>query len=183
MKFSAATAGRITAVVLILIAAGVLMYAAGFKTLLTDPLGPMFFPRAMALLLLAGALVLLWRSLGKTPSPTGIHQREDATAAVAEDKAGRIEPAVNGTLPARGYVVWLLPLLTFLYIPVLALTGFIPATFLMLMALAVLMPSGRPSLFKPAPDWRGLLLIAVISLVISLAIYLLFQTLLGVPLP
>lgn len=183
MKFSAATAERITAVVLILIATGVLMYAAGFKTLLTDPLGPMFFPRAMALLLLAGALVLLWRSLGKTPPLATTHQREDATAAVAEDRAGRIEPAVNGTLSARSHAVWLLPLLTLLYILALALTGFIPATFLMLMALAVLMPSGRPSLFKPAPDWRGLLLLATISLVISLAIYLLFQTLLGVPLP
>ncbi|MBE8718276.1 tripartite tricarboxylate transporter TctB family protein [Cellvibrio polysaccharolyticus] len=193
MTFSPAIAERITAGVLLFIAAAVLLYAIGFETVLTDPLGPMFLPRAMAVLLLICALVLLWRSFRKPEQPVAAAEPEASAAEIfAEKPSGEKAPAeepnvlteVNDAAPASNrYIAWLLPLLTLLYIPALAWAGFLIATFFMLMALALFMPSPRPSLFKPSINWRALLHIAAVSAAITLAIYVLFLQVLGVPLP
>lgn len=193
MTFSPAIAERITAGVLLLIAAAVLLYAIGFETVLTDPLGPMFLPRAMAVLLLMCALVLLLRSFRKPEQPVAAAEPEASVAEFfAEKPSGEKVPAkepnvltqINDATPASNrYTAWLLPLLTLLYIPALAWAGFLIATFLMLMALALFMPSPRPSLFKPSINWRALLHIAAVSVAITLAIYVLFLQVLGVPLP
>lgn len=204
MTFSPAIAERITAGVLLLIAAAVLLYAIGFETVLTDPLGPMFLPRAMAVLLLVCALVLLLRSFRKPEQPVAAAEPEASAAEFSvEDRAVEKLPVENpsiqrisaeeaNALPqvneaasasSNRYTAWLLPLLTLLYIPALAWAGFLIATFIMLMALALLMPSPRPSLFKPIINWRGLLIIAAVSVAITLAIYVLFLQVLGVPLP
>lgn len=194
MTSSPAIAERITASVLLLIAAAVFIYSIGFETVLTDPLGPMFLPRAMAVLLLVCALVLLVRSFRKPEQPVAAAEPE-ASAAEFSVKEEVFEkppveetnglPRVNNaaTASSNRYTAWLLPLLTLLYIPALAWAGFLIATFLMLMALALFMPSPRPSLFKPVINWRGLFIIAAVALAITLAIYVLFLLVLGVPLP
>lgn len=188
MTFSPAIAERITASALLLIAAAVFVYSIGFETVLTDPLGPMFLPRAMAVLLLVCALVLLVRSFRKPEQPVAAAEPEASVAEFSIDESSveetNVSAQVSDAAPASNrYTAWLLPLLTLLYIPALAWAGFLIATFLMLVALALLMPSPRPSLFKPVINWRGLFIIAAVALAITLAIYVLFLLVLGVPLP
>jgi len=133
---------RIAGVLLTAIALGYVILASGFTTGFGDPLGPAMFPRLIGIpaVLLAATLVL-WP--GSAPDWAD---------------GPRLARQVGALATLLGYAL------------ILEGLGFVPATFLLVFLMALLMGA------KPIPG-------ALLGAVASPALFILFDQLLGLPLP